>query len=73
MLRNFVILLALSGCGQFPDIADTLLPEAQAAAFPRPTNVLPILAAAAQSAEKTDRIEAATDAQIARANALGTR
>lgn len=73
MLRKVSLMLLLAGCGQFPDLGDTLLPEAKAAGYPQPTSIAPVLAAADENDAKSEAIEAATVAQISRANALRSR
>ncbi len=73
MLRTVSILLVLAGCGQFPDLDDTLLPEAKAADYPQPTSIAPTLAAASEYQSKSDKIQAATALQVSRANALQSR
>ncbi len=73
MLRKVSLLLVLAGCGQFPNLDDTLLPEAKAANYPQPTSIQPTLIAASEYQSKSDAIQATTALQISRANALRSR
>lgn len=61
-----LILPLLAACGQFPDLSDTLVPEAQLADFPSPTSLGAILLETEASAARRTEIEEETSAQIAR-------
>jgi len=69
----FLLVLCIAGCAQFPELESALAPEAVAAPYPTPQPLAPILAQVEEGTARSDEIEAQTNAQIARADALRAR
>ena len=72
---GLIFFLALGACTQFPELDETVGPEAEAADYPALVPLEPILAEAAAAPERNAQTEDALEARTAalRARAAGLR